>query len=56
MCGYGGSGWGGQGTGARAVKGVRVQPGLDGAMDMAAQGLGAADGGGGSERQNPGGE
>ena len=55
LAGGGGSGSRGQGTGARAAKGVRVQPGLGGAMDMAAQGLGAADGGGGSERQNPGG-
>ena len=50
VAGGGGRGSGGQNTGERAAKGVRVQPGLSGAMDMAAQGLGAADGGGGSER------
>ena len=50
VAGGSGRGSGGQDTGARAAKGVRVQPGLGGAMDMAAQGLGAADGGGGSER------
>ena len=56
VAGGGGRGSGRQGTGAHAAKGVRVQPGLGGAMDMAAQGLGAADGGGGSERQMAGGE
>ena len=35
-------------------KGVRVQPGLSGAVDVAAPGLGAADGGGGSDRQEAG--
>ena len=35
-------------------KGVRVQPGLSGVVDMAAPGLGAADGGRGSERQEAG--
>ena len=56
--GGGGANRGGCGTGhgqwrARR-KGVRVQPGLSGAVDMAAPGLGAADGGGGSERQEVG--
>ena len=43
----------GTGSGVRG-KGVRVQSGLSGAVDMAAPGLGAADDGDGSERQEAG--
>ena len=55
-----GDGWSRSGSGSghgqwRARgKGVRVQPGLTGVVDMAAPGLGATDGGGGSERQEAG--
>ena len=56
VVGGGGRGSGGQGIGAHAARGVRVQPGLGDVVDMVAQGLGAADGGGGSERQIAGGE
>ena len=51
--GDGGAGRGsGTGHGQWRVrdKGVQVQPGLSGAVDMAAPSLGAADGGGGSKR------
>ena len=55
-----GDGWSKSGSGTghgqwRARdKGVQVQPGLSGAVDIAAPGLGAADGGGGSKRQEAG--
>ena len=60
MAGAGGGGTnrGGCGTGhlqwRARDKGVQVQLGLNGAVDMAAPGLGAADGGSGSERQEAG--
>ena len=44
----------GSGSGHRAMPRAGVQPGLGGIVDMAAQGLGAADDGGGSKRQESG--
>ena len=44
----------GHGQWRASGKGVRVQLGLSGAVDMATPGLGTADGGGGSERQEAG--
>ena len=55
--GSGSDGWSRSGSGTRhrqwrvRGKGVRVPLGLSGAVDMVAPNLGAADGGGGSERQ-----
>ena len=55
-----GDGWSRSGSGSRhgqwraRGEGVRVQPGLSGAVDVAAPGLGTAKGGGGLERQEAG--